>query len=74
MNPFQLWLSQLEWNYSNNVYCKVFSDISPNIPFTLIYGNKTLEKTMFYNELKNLEDRFETLKIYWFFSEEKIDG
>ena len=51
-----------------------FLDISPNIPFTLIYGNKTLEKTMFYNELKNLEDRFETLKIYWFFSEEKIDG
>lgn len=51
-----------------------FLDSSPNIPFTLIYGNKTLEKTMFYNELKNLEDRFETLKIYWFFSEEKIDG
>ena len=44
-----------------------FLDSSPNIPFTLIYGNKTLEKTMFYNELKNLEDRFETLKIYWFF-------
>ena len=25
-----------------------FLDSSPNIPFTLIYGNKTLEKTMFY--------------------------
>ena len=51
-----------------------FLDSSPNIPFTLIYGNKTPEKTMFYDELKNLDDRFETLKIYWFFSEEKIDG
>ena len=27
-----------------------FFDSSPNIPFTLIYGNKTIEKTMFYNE------------------------
>lgn len=51
-----------------------FLDSSPNITFTLIYGNKTPEKTMFYDELKNLDDRFETLKIYWFFSEEKIDG
>ena len=51
-----------------------FLDSTPNIPFTLIYGNKTLEKTMFYDELKSLEDRFEALKIYWSFSEEKIDG
>ena len=41
-----------------------FLDSSPNIPFTLIYGNKTLEKTMFYNELKNLEDRFETNYLF----------
>tara|TARA_B100000963_G_scaffold139545_1_gene121501 strand:- start:729 stop:1769 length:1041 start_codon:yes stop_codon:yes gene_type:complete len=51
-----------------------FLDLTPNIPFTLIYGNKTLEKTMFYDELKSLEDRFEALKIYWCFSEEKIGG
>ena len=29
---------------------------------------------MFYDELKSLEDRFEAFKIYWSFSEEKIDG
>ena len=51
-----------------------FLDIAPNTPFTLIYGNKSPEKTMFYDELKSLEDRFESLKIYWSFSEEKIDG
>ena len=51
-----------------------FLDSAPNTPFTLIYGNKSREKTMFYDELKSLEDRFEALKIYWSFSEEKIDG
>ena len=51
-----------------------FLDSTSNTPFTLIYGNKTPEKTMFYDELKSLEDRFEAFKIYWSFSEEKIDG
>ena len=51
-----------------------FLESTSNIPFTLIYGNKTPEKTMFYDELKSLEDRFEAFKIYWSFSEEKIDG
>ena len=51
-----------------------FLDSTSDIPFTLIYGNKTPEKTMFYNELKSLESRFDALKIHWSFSEEKIDG
>ena len=51
-----------------------FLESTSNIPFTLIYGNKTPEKTMFYDELKSLEDRFEAFKIYWSFSEKKIDG
>ena len=51
-----------------------FLDSTSDIPFTLIYGNKTPEKTMFYNELKSLEGRFDALKIHWSFSEEKIDG
>ena len=51
-----------------------FLDSTSNTPFTLIYGNKTPEKTMFYDELKSLEDRFEAFKIYWSFSEKKIDG
>ena len=51
-----------------------FLDSTSDTPFTLIYGNKTLEKTMFYNELKSLEGRFDALKIHWSFSEEKIDG
>ena len=51
-----------------------FLDSTSGTPFTLIYGNKTLEKTMFYNELKSLEGRFDALKIHWSFSEEKIDG
>ena len=46
----------------------LFSNVMPT------YGNKTLEKTMFYNELKSLEGRFDALKIHWSFSEEKIDG
>ena len=53
---------------------KSFLNSTPNTPFTLIYGNKTTEKAMFYNELKSLEDKFEALKIYWCFSEEKVDG
>ena len=51
-----------------------FLDSTSDTPFTLIYGNKTPEKTMFYNELKSLESRFDALKIHWSFSEEKIDG
>ena len=51
-----------------------FLDSTSDTPFTLIYGNKTPEKTMFYNELKSLEGRFDALKIHWSFSEEKIDG
>ena len=40
-----------------------FLDSTPNIPFTLIYGNKTPEKTMFYDELKSLEDKFK-IEVY----------
>ena len=50
-----------------------FLDSTSDTPFTHIYGNKTPEKTMFYNELKSLEGRFDALKIHWSFSEEKID-
>lgn len=51
-----------------------FLNSTPNMPFTLIYGNKTPEKTMFYDELKSLEDKFEALEIFWSFSEEKVNG
>jgi len=46
-----------------------------NSKFTLIYGNKTQDSTMFANQLKELQvanpDR---LKIHWVFSRESIAG
>ena len=42
--------------------------------FTLIYGNKSPEKTMFYEELRSLEKLHpEQLNIHWVFSEANID-
>lgn len=39
-------------------------------PFTLVYGNKTPEKTMFYKELRALEQAHpERLTIHWVFSQ-----
>ena len=43
--------------------------------FTLIYGNKTPEQTMFYQELKALEQEFANqLKIHWVFSQSNEEG
>jgi len=43
--------------------------------FTLVYGNKTPEKTLFYTELKNLETTYPAqLKILWIFSQANEDG
>ena len=43
--------------------------------FTLIYGNKSPEKTMFYKELRSLEKLYpKQLNILWIFSEANIDG
>jgi len=43
--------------------------------FTLIYGNKTPEQTMFYQELKALEQEYANqLKIYWVFSQSNEEG
>ena len=38
-------------------------------PFVLVYGNKSPEKTMFYETLKNLEKQYASiLKIHWLYS------
>ena len=43
--------------------------------FTLLYGNKSVKSTMFYNELKSLEqNNSNRLKIHWAFSQESIPG
>jgi len=43
--------------------------------FTLIYGNKTQESTMFSEELKKLQENYPIrLKIHWAFSRERISG
>ncbi len=43
--------------------------------FTLVYGNKSPKKTMFYKELHSLEKLYrDRLKIHWIFSEANIDG
>ena len=43
--------------------------------FTLIYGNKTKSSTMFYDELKELEELYASnFKIHWIFSQEKYDN
>lgn len=43
--------------------------------FTLIYGNKTPEETMFYKELKTLEEKHpKQLKVFWVFSQSNEEG
>jgi len=40
--------------------------------FTLVYGNKTKNSTMFYDELKELESLYSSnFKIHWVYSQEK---
>tara|TARA_A100001011_G_scaffold205284_1_gene213449 strand:+ start:8890 stop:9927 length:1038 start_codon:yes stop_codon:yes gene_type:complete len=47
----------------------------PENRFHLIYGNKTPEETMFYEELKTLEAEFgDRLTIQWAFSRANIEG
>jgi ring-1,2-phenylacetyl-CoA epoxidase subunit PaaE len=44
-------------------------------PFTLIYGNKTPEQTMFYKEIKELEANYpERLNVHWVFSQSSEEG
>ncbi len=43
--------------------------------FTLVYGNKTPEQTLFYTDLKKLETEFPSqLKIHWLFSQSNEEG
>ena len=43
--------------------------------FVLIYGNKTVEETMFYEELKDLEKiHSEQLKVHWVFSKSNLES
>lgn len=47
----------------------------PENRFHLVYGNKTPEDSMFYKELKALENTFEgRLTIQWVFSRANVDG
>lgn len=47
----------------------------PKNRFHLVYGNKTPEDSMFYKELKELEQSFEgRLSIQWVFSQANIEG
>ena len=47
----------------------------PENSFYLVYGNKTPEDTMFYNELKDLENAFRgRLSIQWVFSRANVEG
>ncbi len=47
----------------------------PDNRFHLVYGNKTAEDTMFYDELKNLEKAYQgRLSIQWVFSRANVEG
>lgn len=47
----------------------------PENHFHLVYGNKTPEDTMFYNELKEMEQSFDgRLSIHWIFSRANVQG
>ena len=47
----------------------------PENSFHLVYGNKTQQETMFYDELKALEAEFEgRLTIQWAFSRANVEG
>ena len=43
----------------------------PNSTFTLIFGNKTQEETLFFEELESLKKRYSQLKIQYLFSKEQ---
>lgn len=52
---------------------KLASDVSTK--FTLIYGNKDQDSTMFIDELKTLESNyFEYFKIHWVYSRDQVPG
>ncbi|OUW34433.1 MAG: hypothetical protein CBD39_03985 [Flavobacteriaceae bacterium TMED179] len=54
---------------------KFFLTSDSNTSFTLIYGNKSPQKTMFYQELLLLEKlNPKKFKIHWIFSQANIDG
>jgi ring-1,2-phenylacetyl-CoA epoxidase subunit PaaE len=45
----------------------------PSSNFTLVYGNKTVADTMFYNELNALKEQFsDRLKLHYIFSRENV--
>lgn len=45
---------------------------NPSASCTLLYGNKSPEKTMFYQELNALEEKHPHFKIHWVYSQENI--
>jgi ring-1,2-phenylacetyl-CoA epoxidase subunit PaaE len=48
---------------------------SSSLPFTLVYGNKTPNQTLFYKELRALEKDYpEQLKVHWVFSQSNEEG
>ncbi len=54
---------------------KSFLSSDTNTLFTLVYGNKSPQKTMFYQELRLLEKlNPRKLKIHWIFSQANVNG
>jgi len=47
----------------------------PNSTFVLVYGNKSADETIFYNQIHELQSRYTgRLFVYYVFSREKADG
>lgn len=54
---------------------KTILESEPNSTFTLVYGNQSLEETMFYDELENLRKAHPNrLQITYFFSRQNIEN
>ena len=46
-----------------------------SLHFTLVYGNKTPDQTLFYKELRSLEEAYpEQFKVHWIFSQANVEG
>tara|TARA_B100000925_G_C22008598_1_gene474946 strand:+ start:2594 stop:3625 length:1032 start_codon:yes stop_codon:yes gene_type:complete len=53
----------------------MIKSIDDHTNFSLLYGNKSEQSTMFYSELKTIKDNSSKhLNIHWFFSKEKVQS
>ena len=54
---------------------KTALEVESNSTFLLVYGNKSVEETMFYDEISHLKDRYsERFSVEYIFSQKKVEN